>query len=105
MDAFKDREKGYENKFVHDEELRFKANARRLRLVGLWAADLLGKTGDEASAYALEVVKSDFEEAGHEDVIRKLKADLEGRADERTIRARMDEFLQSAMKQIMSEGA
>ena len=74
MSGFDDRRKGQESKFAHDAELRFKAEARRNKLVGLWAAELLGKSGDEAAAYAMEVVSADFEEAGIEDVVRKVKA-------------------------------
>lgn len=103
MDSFKDREKGFENKFAHDEELRFRVTARRNRMVGRWAAGQLGKSEDEAKAYAVEVVKADFEEPGHEDVVRKLKADLGDRADEATIRAKMEEFLDEAKRQLMNE--
>lgn len=103
MTTFDDRENAYENKFAHDEELKFKAEMRRNKLLGLWAAKLLGKTGDEADAYALEVVKSDFEEAGDEDVLRKVAADLGDLADADTIRAKMDEFLQVAKEQVMNE--
>jgi hypothetical protein len=103
MSTFDDRESAFENKFVHDEELAFKAIARRNKLVGLWAADLMGKSGDEAAAYAKEVVIADFEEAGHDDVVRKLMADLGDRADEATIRAKMAEFLPVARAQIQNE--
>ena len=82
MTTFNDRQKGFENKFAHDEEMQFKAAARRNRLVGLWAASLLGKTGADADAYAMEIVRADFAEHGHEDVYRKLAADLDYRADE-----------------------
>ncbi len=103
MTTFDDRERAFENKFAHDEEMKFKAEARCNKLVGLWAAGLLGKSGEDANAYALEVVKSDFEEVGHEDVIRKLKADLEGKADEAEIRAKRAEKLAEAKGQILSE--
>ncbi len=103
MTTFNDREKAFENKFAHDEEMLFKAQARRNRLVGLWAASLLGKTGDEADAYAMEIVRADFEEAGHEDVYRKLAADLDYRADEHTIRAKMAEMHAVAKGQILNE--
>ncbi|MFD2814791.1 DUF1476 domain-containing protein [Paracoccus aerius] len=83
MTTFDERERGYENKFAHDANLRFKADARRNRLLGEWAAGLLGKTGDDARAYALTVVTSDFEEPGDDDVFRKLAADLEGKAGDR----------------------
>lgn len=103
MTTFNDRERGFENKFAHDAEMQFKAQARGNRLLGLWAANLLGKTGEEADAYAMEVVRSDFAEAGHEDVYRKLATDLDYRADEATIRAKMAEFLGVAKGQIMDE--
>ena len=103
MNTFKDREKGFENKFVHDLELQFRANARRNRLLGHWAAQLLGKTGDEEVRYAIEVVKSDFQEAGHEDVVRKVAGDLGDIADADTIRAKMDELLRVAKEQLIRE--
>lgn len=105
MTTFNDREKGFENKFAHDAEMQFKAVARGNRLVGLWAASLLGKSGDDAAAYATEVVKSDFAEAGTEDVYRKLAADLGSRADEATIRAKMAACLTEAKTQLMSESS
>ena len=76
MSNLNDRERAFENKFAHDEELKFRAYARRNKLVGLWAAEKLGKTGDDADAYAKEVVLADFEEAGDDDVFRKLLRDL-----------------------------
>ncbi len=103
MTTFDDRENAFENMYAHDEEMRFKAEMRRNKLVGLWAAELLGKTGDEADAYAVEVVKSDFEEAGHEDVVRKVAGDLGDLADADTIRAKMDECLKIAKDQVMNE--
>ena len=103
MTTFDDRENAFENKFAHDAEMQFKAEARRNKLLGLWAAELLGKTGDEAAAYAVEVVKSDFEEAGDEDVYRKVSGDLGDKADEITIRTKMRELLVEAKAQIMSE--
>jgi hypothetical protein len=103
MNSFKDREKGFENKFAHDQELQFRATARRNRLLGRWAAELLGKTGDDVGAYAVEVVKADFEEAGDDDVVRKLVADLGGRADEAAIRAKMKECMETAKVQLMDE--
>ncbi len=103
MSSFDERESAFENKFAHDAEMQFKAGARRNRLVGLWAAGLMGKSGPEAEAYAMEVVKADFEEAGHEDVYRKLAGDLGTLADEATIRARMAELLIEAKTQIMNE--
>jgi hypothetical protein len=103
MPQFTDRENAFESKFAHDSEMQFKAEARRNKLLGLWAADLLGRTGDEAAAYAREVVKSDFEEAGDEDVFRKVSGDLGTRADEATIRAKMAELMGTAKAQLMDE--
>ncbi|WP_377843126.1 DUF1476 domain-containing protein [Bosea sp. UC22_33] len=76
MTTFDQRKDAYENKFAHDEELRFKATARRNKLLGLWAAEKLGKSGADAEAYAKSVVVADFEEAGDEDVVRKVKNDF-----------------------------
>jgi hypothetical protein len=103
MSTFNDRENAFENKFAHDSEMQFKAEARRNKLLGLWAADLLGKSGDEAAAYATEVVKSDFEEAGEEDVYRKVSGDLGSRAEEATIRAKMAELMIEAKAQLMKD--
>ncbi len=102
-DSMKDRENAFENKFAHDAEMQFKAEARRNKLLGLWAADLLGKTGDAADAYAKEVIKSDFEEAGDEDVYRKVSGDLGDKADEATIRAKMAELMAQAKGQLIDE--
>ncbi|MEO0401279.1 MAG: DUF1476 domain-containing protein [Pseudomonadota bacterium] len=103
MSSFDDRENAFENKFAHDAEMQFKADARRNKLLGLWAAELLGKSGDAAADYAREVVKSDFEEAGDEDVYRKVSGDLGTKADEATIRAKMLELMAEAKAQLMSE--
>ncbi|KEO60545.1 DUF1476 domain-containing protein [Thioclava indica] len=103
MTTFDDRENAYENKFAHDAELQFKADARCNKMLGEWAAGLLGKSGPEAAAYIGEVVTSDFEEAGHEDVYRKLSADLDGKADEPTIRAKMAECMLEARRQVLEE--
>ena len=103
MTTFDDRENAFENKFAHDAEMQFKAEARRNKLVGLWAAGLLGKDGDAANAYAIEVVKSDFEEAGHEDVVRKLTGDLGDKATDKEIRDKMAECLVEAKAQLMKE--
>lgn len=103
MSTFDDRENAFESKFAHDEEMLFKAVARRNKLLGLWAADLLGKSGEEATEYAKSVVLSDFEEAGHEDVVRKVAGDLDGKADADTIRAKMEELMPEAKSQIMNE--
>ncbi len=103
MSTFDDRENAFENKYAHDEEMKFKAEARRNKLLGLWAAEILGKTGDDADIYAKEVVLSDFEEAGHEDVVRKVAGDLGDMADADTIRSKMDELLRVAQEQLMKE--
>ena len=103
MSTFDDRQQAFEAKFAHDAEMQFKSEARRNKLLGLWAAELMGKTGDEAAAYAIAVVKSDFEEAGDEDVYRKVAGDLEGRADEATIRAKMVSLMAEAKAQLMTE--
>lgn len=103
MTTFDDRENAYENMFAHDEEMQFKAQARANKLLGLWAAELLGKTGEEAEAYAKEVIHADFEEGGHEDVFRKLAGDLGAKADETTIRTKMTELLAVAKEQIFKE--
>lgn len=103
MTSMKDRQDGFERKFAHDEELRFKATARRNKLLGLWAAEKLGKTGDAAEAYAKDVVKSDFEEAGDDDVFRKLRADFDAAGVEQSdhqIRRQMDELLAQAIEQV-----
>jgi len=103
MSTFDERESAFENKFAHDEEMKFRAEARRNKLLGLWAAELMGKTGEDADTYAREVVKADFEEAGHEDVVRKVAGDLGDMADADTIRAKMDELLKIAKGQIVKE--
>jgi hypothetical protein len=98
MASFDDRRETFEAKFAHDETLRFKATARRNRLLGLWAAEQLGKT--DADAYATTVIASDFEEAGDEDVLRKVKADFDAAGVEITaqgLRTKMDEFLAQAV--------
>jgi hypothetical protein len=103
MTTFDDREHAFEAKFAHDAEMNFKAEARRNKLMGLWVADILGKTGDDADAYAAEVVKADFEEAGHEDVMRKLMGDLGDRVAEDDLRAKYAELLAVAKGQLMDE--
>lgn len=103
MSTFDDRENAFEAKFAHDADMQFKADARRNKLVGLWAAELMGKSGDDASAYAKEVIKADFEEAGHEDVVRKVAADLGDKSNPDEIRAKMAELMALAKAQLMSE--
>lgn len=103
MSTFEDRENAFENKFAHDAEMQFKAEARRNKLLGLWAAELLGKAGDDADAYAKEVIASDFEEAGDEDVYRKVSGDLGSKASETEIRTKMKELMAEAKSQLMNE--
>lgn len=101
MSGLDKRQEGFEKKFALDEEQKFKAEARRNKLLGLWAAEKLGKTGDEAAAYAKEVVSADFEEAGDADVLRKVAKDLEGKGvGEADIRKKMDELVATAVAQI-----
>jgi hypothetical protein len=103
MTTFDKREEGFEKKFAHDEELLFKANARRNKLLGLWAAAKLGMTGPDADAYAKEVVMADFEEAGDEDVFRKVRKDFDAKGttvSDQDIRAAMTELLTQAVAQI-----
>ena len=107
MANFEERKKGFERKFAHDEELKFRATARRNRLLGLWAAEQMGLTGDDALAYAREVVKADLAEPGEEDVFRKIRADFDatgvGQSDHQ-IRRKMAEMIGEALGQIESEG-
>ena len=103
MSTFDDRENAFEAKFAHDADMQFKAEARRNKLLGLWAAELLGKTGNAAENYAKEVIKADFEEPGDEDVYRKVAADLEHKADEAIIRAKMAETMATAKAQLIDE--
>lgn len=106
MSSFDKRKKGFEGKFVHDQELEFKANARRNKLLGLWAADLMGMSDAEAAEYAKEVVKSDFEEAGDDDVFRKVRGDFDAKnvdQSDHQLRRTMDELMVEAMSQIQNE--
>ena len=103
MTTFDKREEGFEKKFALDEEQRFRAMARRNKLLGLWAAEKLGLTGAEAEAYAKEVVKSDFLEAGDDDVFRKVRGDFNAKTvaqSDHQIRRTMDELMQTAIDQI-----
>ena len=100
MADMNDRKDAFESKFAHDEELRFKATARRNKLLGLWAAEKNGKSGEAADAYAKEVVMSDFEEAGDEDVFRKVRADLPVSVTDHQIRNAMEELMAVAVDQI-----
>jgi hypothetical protein len=103
MTTFDEREAAFENKFAHDEEMQFRAEARCNKLAGLWAAGLLGLSGEAATDYAMTVVQADFEVAGHEDVVRKLAADLGSKSTPDTVRAKLAELLPVAKAQLMSE--
>ena len=103
MTTFDDRENAFESKFAHDAEMQFKADARRNKLLGLWAAEFMGKSGDAADAYAKEVVKADFEEAGDDDVLRKVASDLGDLSSQEDIRTKMTELMKTAKSQIMEE--
>jgi hypothetical protein len=100
MADMNDRKDAFENKFAHDEELKFKATARRNKLLGLWVAEKNGKSGADADAYAKDVVMADFEEAGDEDVFRKVRADLSADVSDHQIRHAMEELLAEAIDQI-----
>ena len=105
MSGFDKRREGYESKFAHDQDLKFKATARRNKLLGLWAAEKLGLTADQADAYAKEVVKADLQEAGEEDVFRKLRADFDAKkvaVSDPQIRRAMDELMHTAVEQVQS---
>lgn len=104
--SFDDRERAFESKFAHDEELKFKIVARRNKFLGLWAAEQMGLPAGEADAYARAVVQADFLEPGHEDVVRKLQADFAARniaRSDHAIRAKMEELLATATDQVMHE--
>ena len=103
MTTFDDRETAFEAKFAHDEEMKFKAEARCNKKLGLWSAEQQGISGEAADTYAKTVVKADFEEAGHEDVIRKVVADLEGKVTADVIRAKRAEFLALAKAELLKE--
>lgn len=106
MSGFDKRERAEEGKFALDQELRFKANARRNKLLGLWAAEKLGKSGEDASNYAVEVVKSDFEAPGDEDVFRKVKGDLDTAGvaiTDHQLQRQMAELMEVAVEQVKSE--
>ena len=105
MTTFDKREEGFEKKFALDEELKFKAEARRNKLLGLWAAAKLGIAGDAANAYAREVVAADFEEAGDKDVLHKVLKDLAAKGDATTegeLRVKMGELMAEAVAQVQA---
>lgn len=106
MSTFNERERAYESKFAHDEELRFKATARRNRLLGKWAAEKLGLAEDKADEYAKEVVRSDFEEPGDHDVFRKIRKDFDEAGVDQSdhqIQRTMEELMHVAIEQIEKE--
>lgn len=106
MTTFDKRGAAFENKFAHDEELRFKATARRNKLLGLWAAEKLGKAGADAEAYAKSVVMADFEEAGDDDVFRKVREDFDAagvQQSDHQIRRTMDELMAKAVADIQTQ--
>ena len=107
MTSFQDREKAFEDKYKHDQDLQFKVEVRRNKLLGLWVAgEFLGRSGAEAEAYAKEVVSADFEEPGDADLLRKIFGDLEKQGielSEHRLRKKMDELTLEAKQQIMSE--
>ena len=103
MTTFDEREHAFEAKSAHDAEMEFRAEARRDKLLGLWAAELLGKTGDDATAYAISVINADFEHPGPEDVIRKVVADLTGKASEAEVRAKLSELMTVAHQQLIND--
>jgi hypothetical protein len=103
MTTFDKREEGFEKKFAHDEELKFKATARRNKLLGLWAAEKLGLTGPAAEAYAKEVVAADFDEPGEDDVFRKIRKDFDAKGvtqSDHQIRRTMEQLMEQAIEQI-----
>lgn len=107
MSGLDDRENAFENKYAHDQEMEFKANARRNKLLGLWAAGELGLDGDAAEDYAKSVIVADFEEAGDDDVFRKVRADFDEKGVELSdhlLRKQMDDLLIEARNQIATEG-
>ena len=106
MTTFDEREKAFEKKFEHDQEIQFKVNARRNKLLGLWAATLMGKSGADAEAYAKEIVLANFEKPGENDVLHKLMKDLAAAGkptEEHTIRRQSERLMVEAKEQIMKE--
>jgi hypothetical protein len=106
MTTFQDRENAFEKQFEHDQEIQFKVNARKNKLLGLWAASQIGKSGADAEAYAKEIVMADFEKPGDSDVIHRLMRDLSAAgkpAEEHAIRKQGERLLVEARQQIMSE--
>ena len=107
MSGFDERQKSEEAKFAYDEKIRFKAEARRNKLLANWVSELLGKSDQEAASYVAEVIAADFEEAGDEDVFRKLRADLDASKvdiDDETLRAKMTELMNKALEDVSADG-
>jgi hypothetical protein len=101
MNNFNDREKGFERKFVNDQEAEFRIDAKKNKLLAAWVANILKLNGEQKKIYISEVIKSDFQEAGHEDVFKKIKKDLEGKNIQDTeIKQKMSEFLEAAKKEV-----
>ena len=107
MTGFDRREEAFENKFAHDEELRFKAQARRDKLLALWAAAKLGRTGAAAESYVNEILVADLEQSGEEDVLRKIRRDFDAAAvamSDRQLRRKMDELMETALREVKVSG-
>ena len=107
MTTFDKREEGFEKQFAHDEELKFKAGARRNKILGLWSAEKLGLSGAQAEAYAKEVVMADFEEPGDDDVLRKIRRDFDAKGinqSDQQIRRTMDELMAKAVAEVKKTG-
>ena len=107
MTTFDKREEGFEKQFAHDEELKFKATSRRNKLLGLWAAEKLGRKGTDADTYAKEVVMADFEEAGDDDVLKKVQKDLAEKgivSSEQDVRRAMTDLMEKAIAEIKASG-
>lgn len=105
MTTFDEREQAFENKFKHDQELLFRIYARRAKLAGLWAADLMGMAGEDADAYAKQIVSVDFEEAGHQDIVRRLRKDFDAKGVEcsdHKIEKKLADLLEDARAQVMA---
>ena len=105
MDTFDKREEGFEKRFAHDEELRFKATARRNKLLGLWAAEKLGLAGAEADAYAKDVIAADFEAPGDDDVFAKVRKDFDAKGVDQSdhqIRRTMNELMERAIEEVQA---
>lgn len=107
MTTFDDRQKGFESKFARDAELKFKAESRRNKMLAEWAAEHLGLSGEAVAEYVKDVRRADFEEAGDDDVFRKVRADFDAKSvavDDATLRSKMDEFLAAAVDEIETKG-